>query len=183
MDVPVAPPPVRPAGFWIRAAAALVDFAIFGLVELSLERLATWIWGPVADDAAPLRLTVGLFAFLFTLAYTTVLHAWGGQTIGKLVVGVWVVAADGGPLPAGAALLRYFAYYVSLLTLTLGFVIAGLRPDKRALHDLIAGSRVVRRAPPAAATPATPPPDVAVAAEPTPEPAAPEPARPPGGVV
>ena len=146
MDTSVAPPPTRPAGFWIRAVAALIDFVVFFFVCVSLERMAGRIWGAALDDSSLFKLAVVVFTFVFTLLYTALLHAWGGQTIGKLVLGVWVVADDGGPVPFGAALLRYFAYYLSLLTLTLGFVIAGLRHDKRALHDLIAGTRVVRRA-------------------------------------
>jgi uncharacterized RDD family membrane protein YckC len=157
METSVAPPPTRPAGFWIRAAGALIDFALFSIVYASQERMAARIWGPALDESSVFQLTVVMFTFVFTLLYTTVLHAWQGQTIGKLVVGVWVVTDDGDPLPFGAALLRYFAYYLSLLPLALGFVIAGLRHDKRALHDLVAGSRVVRRAPAPVVERATPP--------------------------
>lgn len=137
----------RPAGFWVRAAAAVVDFALFALVQFSLGFAAGRLWGADVEDSAAFQAAVVLFTGLFTAAYTTVLHACTGQTLGKLVVGVRVVAVDGGPLPAGAALLRYAAYYVSAAPLGLGFVMAGLRADRRALHDLIAGSRVERLAP------------------------------------
>jgi uncharacterized RDD family membrane protein YckC len=177
METSVAPPPTRPAGFWIRALGALIDFAVFSIVYVSQDRMAARIWGSTLEESSLLQLMVVVFTFVFMLLYTTVLHAWGGQTIGKLVVGVWVVADDGGPLPFGAALLRHFAYHLSLLTLTLGFVIAGLRQDKRALHDLIAGSRVVRSAPAPPARPATPALD-AVAVAPTP---APDASPPPDG--
>src|SRR5207249_698488 len=73
-----------------------------------------------------------------------VLHTMDGQTIGKMLMGARVVGADGAPLPLGAALLRYVAYFVSAAPLAMGFIMAGLRRDKRALHDLIAGSRVDR---------------------------------------
>jgi uncharacterized RDD family membrane protein YckC len=85
---------------------------------------------------------VGLFTLLFTAMYTTALHALTGQTLGKLAFGVRVVSHEGGPLPVGAALLRWLAYSVSMAPLGFGFLMAGLRHDKRALHDLIAGSRV-----------------------------------------
>jgi hypothetical protein len=67
-----------------------------------------------------------------------------GQTIGKSLVGVRVVGTDGRLLTVGAALLRYVGYYLSFFTFMLGFIMAGLRRDKRALHDLLAGSRVER---------------------------------------
>src|SRR5206468_79561 len=87
-------------------------------------------------------------AFFFTLvfagAYTSVLHCLAGQTIGKMLVGVRVVAGEDEPPLFGTALLRFVAYFASAGTFTLGFVMAGLRQDKRALHDLIAGTRVER---------------------------------------
>src|SRR5437667_176087 len=82
----------------------------------------------------------------------------GGQTIGKMIVGVKVAAAAGEPPPLGTALLRYLAYFASAGIFTLGFVMAGLRHDKRALHDLIAGTRVERLPRAAPPAPAEPPP-------------------------
>ena len=79
---------------------------------------------------------------LFRSAYATVLHALYGRTLGKALVGIRVVLADGAPVPVGAALLRWVAYWISLVPCGFGFVMAGLRADKRGLHDLIAGTRV-----------------------------------------
>jgi uncharacterized RDD family membrane protein YckC len=134
----------RPAGFWVRVVALALDFLLFFLVQFSLGYIAGRLWGREIEDSWTFQLLVVAFTFLFTAAYTTVLHAFGGQTVGKMVVGVRVVAADGRPLSLGAALLRYFAYFVSVATLALGYLMAGLRRDKRALHDLLAGSRVER---------------------------------------
>src|SRR5439155_775002 len=62
-----------------------------------------------------------------------------------MIVGVRVVVGEDGVPPSfGASLLRYVAYFVSSATLGLGYVMAALRHDKRALHDLIAGTRVER---------------------------------------
>jgi uncharacterized RDD family membrane protein YckC len=94
---------------------------------------------------------------VFAGAYTTVLHALGGQTIGKLIVGVRVVVGNGELPPLGTAFLRHLAYFASAAIFALGFVMAALRADKRALHDLIAGTRVERQPKPAAAESAPPP--------------------------
>ena len=140
----------RPAGFWIRAAALLVDFVIFYVAEHSFRFAAYRWWGDdVRDfDSGDATLVVRILADVFTLVfagvYTTVLHTMDGQTIGKMLMGARVVGADGAPLPFGAALLRYVAYFASAAPLAMGFIMAGLRRDKRALHDLIAGSRVDR---------------------------------------
>jgi uncharacterized RDD family membrane protein YckC len=48
----------------------------------------------------------------------------------------------GDPLSLWRAILRELGYIVSLLTFGIGYLMAGIRPDKRALHDLIAGTRV-----------------------------------------
>jgi uncharacterized RDD family membrane protein YckC len=124
--------------------ALVIDLLVFLLAQIALARLARALWGPVPGGGAPVPGAVTFFTLLFTAAYTTTLHALAGQTIGKSLVGVRVVAVDGALLTVGPALLRYLAYYVSAAPLGLGFLMAGLRRDKRALHDLIAGSRVER---------------------------------------
>jgi|SRR5437763_4355584 len=136
--------PARPAGFWIRAVALAIDVVVFVLVQMALARLARALWGPAPGGGTPAAAAVTVFTLLFTAAYATTLHTLAGQTIGKSLVGVRVVAADGARLTVGPALLRYLAYYLSAATLGVGFLAAGLRRDKRALHDLIAGSRVER---------------------------------------
>lgn len=134
----------RPAGFWIRAAALLIDFVLFFAVQASLGFVGARIWGPDVEESIVFLPLVWVFTLIFVGAYTTALHALGGQTIGKLLVGVRVVGDDGTPPTLGVALLRYFAYFASLATLIAGYAMAGLRRDKRALHDLIAGTRVER---------------------------------------
>jgi uncharacterized RDD family membrane protein YckC len=161
----------RPAGFWIRALALVLDLVVFALVQTALGRLSRALLGPGDDGGIPARAAVTLFTLLFTAAYTTTLHTLGGQTIGKSLLRVRVVAADGAAVTFGPALLRYFAYFVSAVPLGLGFLMAGMRRDKRALHDLIAGTRVERvgvpragaRRPPA---PSPPPPTLQDAAVP-----------------
>jgi uncharacterized RDD family membrane protein YckC len=148
-----------PAGFWVRALAAALDVAIFFLVQASYGALAHLVWGTQVRDAWTLAPTLWTFTLVFSAAYTTVLHALFGQTIGKMIAGVRVVSGEDGVPPSfGASLLRYVAYSASCATLGLGYAMAALRHDKRALHDLIAGTRVERLpraravdAPPAAA--------------------------------
>jgi uncharacterized RDD family membrane protein YckC len=133
----------RPAGFWIRAVAALVDFSLFFLVQVSFGYIAGRVIGPDVEDSMAFVPLVWMFTALFAGTYTTVLHGLvGGQTIGKMLVGIRVVDVDGSAVSVGAALLRFAGYFASLAGFGLGYVMAGLRRDKRALHDLIAGTRV-----------------------------------------
>jgi uncharacterized RDD family membrane protein YckC len=146
----------RPAGFWIRAVAFVLDLLVFALVAASLAALARRRWGPALDEPGALPVAVVLHTLLFSVLYVVVLHASTGQTVGKMLAGARVVGADGARVPLGTAFLRYVAYYASLLPFGFGFLMAGLRRDKRALHDLLAGTRVDRWPPrprPAAAPP------------------------------
>ena len=134
----------RPAGFWIRTAALVVDGAVILLAQFSLGLIAGLLWGAAIEESWEFQGFVLLFTLLFAGAYTTGLHALHGRTLGKALVGIRVVLDDGAPVPVGAALLRWAACWISLATCGFGFVMAGLRADKRALHDLIAGTRVER---------------------------------------
>ena len=130
----------HPAGFWIRLVAFLIDFLVIMLAQVVLQLVATVRFGRGGAPGA-----VGFFTFVFAVAYPMVLHALTGQTLGKLLTGVRIVALDGEPLPLGASLLRAVAFWAVLpLTLGIGHIVAGLRKDKRAFHDLIAGSRAER---------------------------------------
>jgi uncharacterized RDD family membrane protein YckC len=129
----------RPAGFWIRLVAFAIDLLVVMAAQGLLGLIAARRWGMDLQGA------VVFFTLIFAVLYPTILHTLAGQTIGKLIMGARVVATDGELLPPGAAFLRALAHWGSLtFTLGLGQALAGLRKDKRALHDLLAGSRVDR---------------------------------------
>jgi uncharacterized RDD family membrane protein YckC len=88
---------------------------------------------------------VPLVAFLILLnaGYVVVLTLAGGQTFGKMVFGVRVVDQTGRPVTTSVALLRAIAYLVSVLPLGLGIIWMFLDSERRALHDRVAGTRVL----------------------------------------
>ena len=141
---PVAVPALRPAGFWIRAVATLIDWLFFAAVA-ALVRVGVTSWVE-AWDGNPTVASAVITAFIiyFWAAYYVVLHGATGQTLGKMAVGVRVVTLEGGEISYGIAFVRWVGYFLSTLTLMLGYLMAGVRADKRALHDLVAGTRVVR---------------------------------------
>ena len=139
----------RPAGFWIRVVAALIDFGVFAVVKASLGALAARVWRVDVDGALGARGVLIACTALFAVLYIVTLHALTGQTLGKLIVRICVVGADGARPALGASVLRFVGYFVSLVPFGLGFVMAGLRTDRRALHDLLAGTRVERLGAPA----------------------------------
>jgi uncharacterized RDD family membrane protein YckC len=167
----------RPAGFWIRFVAFGIDLLVVMAAQFLLGFLAARRWGVDVERAPTFQGAVVFFTLVFAVLYPTVLHALTGQTIGKLVAGVRVVATDGELLPPGAAFLRAVAHWLSLtFMLGLGHVVAGLRKDKRALHDLLAGSRVDRdQTPRRRVTRPIPPPEAAPLPSVFPPPAGPRP--------
>ncbi len=150
----------RPAGFWLRAVALAIDLIVFALVQMSFGVVATLVFGAGVKALPAFESSAAFFTVVFAAAYTTVLHAVAGQTLGKLAVGARVVDVAGEPLRLGTSFLRYLGYWASTATLGFGYLMAALRRDKRALHDLIVGTRVERFPPrparPAAAEPAPP---------------------------
>jgi len=141
------PAVTHPAGFWIRLVAFMIDLLVIMVVQFLLQVIARVRFRSDADGVMG---AVAFFTFVFAVAYPTVLHAIAGQTLGKLATRVRVVALDGEALPLGASFLRAIAFWAALgFTLGIGHIVGGLRKDKRAFHDLLAGSRTERLPPPA----------------------------------
>ncbi len=133
--------PSRPGA---RVIAMLIDYAIlFGIdaavvyFTLRMAGLGMSEWRLLT--VAPMFTFLGLLKVAYFYAFTAV----GGQTIGKMAVGTCVVGEHGRPVDAAQAMRRTSAGIVSVLLLGVGFVPA-LFGDRRALHDRLAGTRVVR---------------------------------------
>ena len=76
-------------------------------------------------------------------AYFVLGHGTAGRTVGKRLLGARVVDEQGAPIGYVRALGRCLATVLALLPLGLGLALAVLRRDRRGLHDLLAGTRVV----------------------------------------
>ncbi len=78
--------------------------------------------------------------------YFTLLESSPKQaTLGKMSVGIVVTDANGQRISWQRANRRYWSKTISGGILLLGFVLAGLTPKKRALHDMIAGTLVAKK--------------------------------------
>ena len=155
---------MRAAGFWRRVAAFVIDGVILGVVGMVLgmlmfETLARW--GVYAR----------LIGFAIALVYFGVLNSriTGGQTLGKILLGIRTQRLDGtslsvprsfarysvlgvpwflngAPLPIGAQAAPWI-FVVSLLIFGVLFSILYLfvfnRTTRRSLHDYAVGSWVV----------------------------------------
>ena len=72
-------------------------------------------------------------------------YSWGasGKTLGMALLGIKVVAADGTGAGPRRAVIRTLAFPLSFLLFGLGFTGILFQRNRRALHDLIAGTAVV----------------------------------------
>jgi uncharacterized RDD family membrane protein YckC len=127
-----------------RVVAMLIDYLILFGIDAAVVYFTVRMAGLAPNEwrllpIAPMLTFLGLLKVAYFYAFTAV----GGQTIGKMAVGTCVVTESGGPVDAARAMRRTSAGALSFLLLGLGFIPA-LFGDHRALHDRLAGTRVVR---------------------------------------
>ncbi|MBI5243012.1 MAG: RDD family protein [Elusimicrobia bacterium] len=127
--------PAAPAGFWIRAGSLTID----GLVILTGIVLVNSFLALLGAPGALLQ-AIGL---VFPFAYHAVLIGRFGKTAGKSLAGIAVVRQDGGRLGYPRAVGRALAYLASAATALIGYAAAAFTPQNRALHDYLAGTRVI----------------------------------------
>jgi len=119
------------AGFWIRVAAAIIDWLV---VTVATGILVSVTFGPP-----------GFFlGFVGTWLYEALMTASEKQaTLGKLLMGIIVTDEAGNQLTFGRATGRHFAKYLSGLILFVGYIMVAFTDRKQGLHDMIAGTVVV----------------------------------------
>jgi uncharacterized RDD family membrane protein YckC len=117
-------------------------------LPLDLEAIGSGVAGGLVRVAPRFYLIAQAFSLSWQLvvpaAYFVLSHGTTGQTLGKRFLGVRVVDQRGAPIGYLHALGRLVATVVAALPLGIGLAVAGLRRDRCGLHDLLAGTRVVR---------------------------------------
>jgi uncharacterized RDD family membrane protein YckC len=150
--------PLPKASIVARLFAGLIDVLLLSGIDVAVVYSTLRVLELSFEDYRLLPpVPMSLFLLLLNGGYLAVFTAAGGQTIGKMIGGIKVVAQpdfDRGPdaeleqsdLPVtlGASVLRAAAYLVSLLPAGLGFLPILLARDGRALHDRLANTRVVK---------------------------------------
>lgn len=123
---------VEPAGFGPRLLAWVIDALVLSSLYIALDLTVGGTEG--------IALALGL-----GVVYTVGLWWATGATLGKAVMGLKVIAANGYESIDGAtAVLRYVGYVVSSIPLCLGFLWVAIDPSRQGWHDKIARTRVVR---------------------------------------
>jgi uncharacterized RDD family membrane protein YckC len=132
-------PQIRYAGFWIRFVASFID----GLVLLIPQMIVGGLMA-VANFGAMQAVAANLASLLMTWAYYIFMTNNYQATLGKKAVGIKVFSTRPENLTLNQVLLREtVGKLVSMLTLSIGYIIAGFTQKKQALHDMIAGTVVI----------------------------------------
>jgi Mce-associated membrane protein len=133
------------APFSLRCGALLIDYILLVII-VAFSTVWARLLGGGARMAGGTTETIGLLvAVAVTVLNFFVLAGVRGQTLGKWATGLRIERRDGGQVGIGRILLRHtVGYTLSLLIFGLGFLFAAFDSRGRALHDMLAGTLVVR---------------------------------------
>lgn len=143
-------------GFWIRFAARFLDGLICGVVSTLLQFAVMFlVFGSmvvnhtgdpsvVASRVVASMILSYAVGFAVGISYVVGFVGRYGATPGKMACGLKIVYADGRRIGYGRALGRYFADILSAMIFCVGYIIAAFDDEKRALHDRICDTRVIR---------------------------------------
>jgi uncharacterized RDD family membrane protein YckC len=152
------------AGFWLRFVAVVIDGIILvipmGIIGAIVGGVIGFSYGvahpgnrfSIMDgdgDFNPtfILMEVGLMIFstIVKWLYFALQESSSAQaTVGKRVMGLKVMSLAGQRIGFGQASGRFFSKIISGMILCIGYIMAGFTERKQALHDMIAGTLVVR---------------------------------------
>ena len=141
------------AGFWLRVWAGAIDVAleVGGALVLTFAiDLALRRFGRMLGVSPFVSKVVTGMAFILIMAVGGWLYSaftesssWRA-TVGKRVLGLQVVTAEGDRIGFGQATVRHFMKFLSLFFLAIGFMMAGWTKRRQALHDMPSDCLVIR---------------------------------------
>lgn len=121
--------------------ASLVDGSLIGLIAIVLAVLMTLV-------GLTNEILIQVVPIILSLLYPVWLESskWQG-TIGKHLMGLKVTDISGNRISFLRALGRNLAKFISALPVMIGFIMAGFTAKKQGLHDMIAGTLVMKEKP------------------------------------
>ncbi len=152
-------------GFWLRFVAIFIDGLIIGIPVTILSAVVGGVVGFSYGSMHPgerftflqpggglnptfalMELGLGGFSLTVRWLYFALQESSSAQaTLGKRAMGLRVTNLQGGRIGFGQATGRFFSKLISGMILCIGYIMAGFTERKQALHDMIAGTLVVRR--------------------------------------
>ncbi|MEE8434459.1 MAG: RDD family protein, partial [bacterium] len=133
---------MEPAGLTERFVAAFLDTVLVLFVQVALNLVISLTFG-ITGARVAMAVTALLGLAVAAVYYVLMESSKRRATLGKIAVGIEVTDADGFTLDFGEALWRHMWRLVSIMTLGIGFLMAGWSEQGLALHDRMSGTRVV----------------------------------------
>lgn len=138
------------AGFWIRFWAKLID-GFFILIAVAALSVGVFVFMGLTLKEEAFNPDSPVFLFFYPIlwsiqiAYSVWFLGRYSATPGKMLTGLKVVTSDGNPMTYKRAFGRFFAELLSSFTCNIGYIMAAFDEEKRALHDRICDTRVIRK--------------------------------------
>jgi uncharacterized RDD family membrane protein YckC len=133
------------APFALRCGALLIDYIALVAIVVFGTLIGRMLGGgarTAGNSAETLAILIAIFMAVLNMG---VLPGLTGLTLGKWATGLRIERNDGQEIGVPRAMLRHFVGYpVSFLLFGLGFLLAAMTVRGRGLHDIIAGTVVVR---------------------------------------
>ncbi len=148
----LAPPVRRMVAFVVDILLIYIPVSLIFLVILNLGQpdiFAHWMLTSASGDLSapsfpPLyEAVLNILVFGGIILYMTGFHCAHGRTPGKSILGLRVVDENGQKPSAAKSLIRATVLGVSVFLLYLPLLYAFIHPQRRAIHDLVAGTSVV----------------------------------------
>lgn len=134
------------APFSLRCGALLIDYILLVSLVVLGTIFARMLGGGGRSAGTSAETAAIVLAVVVALLNFGVLPGLTGLTLGKWAAGLRIQRVDAGGNPGIArAFLRHFiGYPLSLVTFGIGFLLTAVTVHGRGLHDMIAGTVVVR---------------------------------------
>lgn len=154
---------IKYAGFWVRFVASFVDTLVLAVpVAIVIYFISDGNWFDFSQYQQTMQMAMNgnvnalkaqpqtsmkweIF-FEVSVLFITILfwRRWRGATPGKKFVHIKIVDFETfEDIDNKQAITRSIGYIISIMPLLFGFIMVAFREDKRALHDLLAGTAVI----------------------------------------
>jgi uncharacterized RDD family membrane protein YckC len=139
------------AGFWIRVGAKIIDIIILWVLGFVVLFLGGFLIAGSSSSGSqiPIRFISGnifitILSWVIQIGYPTYFLGKYSATLGKMACGLKVVRPDGEKISYARACGRTFAEGISFIILCIGYILVAFDEERRALHDRICDTRVIR---------------------------------------
>ncbi|GIW28170.1 MAG: hypothetical protein KatS3mg070_1533 [Meiothermus sp.] len=130
-----------------RLLAGLIDLGVLAGLQFGIVRAATALFPPTHPGhhfSTEGLILFGLFSPLAWFTYAVLPLSRSGQTLGKELMGLWVVNQVGRPPSLWQAFVREsLGRWLNAMVLNLGLLLVLWDQDHQALHDMMAETFVV----------------------------------------